>query len=94
MFSPNRTPIWGEGNGRGISGFAVNRGAVYRGFTVLHLLYYQLCFILAFLKMKLYFSFKAMNRSVQIQIVIIQQRNKKSRISPLRGKIFMSKFVI
>ena len=30
MFSP----IWGEGNGRGISGFEVNRGAVYRGFTV------------------------------------------------------------
>ena len=30
MFSP----IWGEGNGRGISGFAVNRGAVYLGFTV------------------------------------------------------------
>ena len=28
------SPIWGEGNGRGISGFAVNRGAVYRGFTV------------------------------------------------------------
>ena len=28
--------IWGQGNGRGISpsGFAVNRGAVYRGFTV------------------------------------------------------------
>ena len=31
MFSP----IWGKGNGRGISGFAVNRGAVNRGFTVL-----------------------------------------------------------
>ena len=30
MFSP----IWGKGNGRGISGFAVNRGAVNRGFTV------------------------------------------------------------
>ena len=30
MFSP----IWGIGNGRGISGFAVNRGAVNRGFTV------------------------------------------------------------
>ena len=29
------SPIWGEGNGRGISGFAVNRGAVNRGFTVL-----------------------------------------------------------
>ena len=33
MFSP----IWGKGNGRGISGFAVNRGAVNRGFTVLRL---------------------------------------------------------
>ena len=32
MFSP----IWGKGNGRGISGFAVNRGAVNRGFTVLN----------------------------------------------------------
>ena len=32
MFSP----IWGKGNGRGISGFAVNRGAVNRGFTVNH----------------------------------------------------------
>ena len=31
MFSP----IWGKGNGRGISGFAVNRGAVNRGFTEL-----------------------------------------------------------
>ena len=31
MFSP----IWGKGNGRGISRFAVNRGTVYRGFTVL-----------------------------------------------------------
>ena len=31
MFSP----IWGEGNGCGISGFAVYRGAVYRGFTVI-----------------------------------------------------------
>ena len=31
MFSP----IWGKGNGRGISGFAVNRGAVNRGFTVI-----------------------------------------------------------
>ena len=30
MFSP----IWGKENGRGISGFAVNRGAVNRGFTV------------------------------------------------------------
>ena len=30
MFSP----IWGKGNGSGISGFAVNRGAVNRGFTV------------------------------------------------------------
>ena len=30
MFSP----IWGKGNGRGISGFAVNWGAVNRGFTV------------------------------------------------------------
>ena len=30
MFSP----IWGKGNGCGISGFAVNRGAVNRGFTV------------------------------------------------------------
>ena len=30
MFSP----IWGKRNGRGISGFAVNRGAVNRGFTV------------------------------------------------------------
>ena len=30
MFSP----IWGKGNGRGIPGFAVNRGAVNRGFTV------------------------------------------------------------
>ena len=27
--------IWGRGNGRGISGFAVNRGAVNRGFTVI-----------------------------------------------------------
>ena len=27
--------IWGKGNGRGISGFAVNRGAVNRGFTVI-----------------------------------------------------------
>jgi len=34
MFSP----IWGKGNGRGISGFAVNRGAVNRGFTVLVIL--------------------------------------------------------
>ena len=33
MFSP----IWGKGNGRGISGFAVNRGAVNRGFTVLYI---------------------------------------------------------
>ena len=30
MFSPNE----GKGNGRGISGFAVNRGAVNWGFTV------------------------------------------------------------
>ena len=30
MFSP----IWGKGNGRGISGFLVNRGVVNRGFTV------------------------------------------------------------
>ena len=30
MFSP----IWGKGNGPGISGFAVNRGAVNQGFTV------------------------------------------------------------
>ena len=27
--------IWGNGDGRGISGFAVNRGAVNLGFTVL-----------------------------------------------------------
>ena len=27
--------IWGKGDGRGISGFAVNRGAVNRGFTVI-----------------------------------------------------------
>ena len=31
MFSP----IWGKGNGRGISGFAVNWDAVNRGFSVL-----------------------------------------------------------
>ena len=31
MFSP----IWGKENGRGISGFAVNRDAVNRGFTVI-----------------------------------------------------------
>jgi len=30
------SPIRGKGNGRGISGFAVNRGAVNRGFTVVH----------------------------------------------------------
>ena len=30
--------IWGKGNGRVISGFAVNRGAVYRGFTVFGLI--------------------------------------------------------
>ena len=30
MFSP----IWGKGNGRGISGFAVNQDAVNRGFTI------------------------------------------------------------
>ena len=37
MFSP----IWGEGDGRGISGFAVNRGAVYRGFTVSTITYHS-----------------------------------------------------
>ena len=37
MFSP----IWGKGNGRGISGFAVNRGAVNRGFTVSPLTFHQ-----------------------------------------------------
>ena len=32
MFSP----IWGKGNGRNVSGFAVNWGAVNQGFTVYH----------------------------------------------------------
>ena len=31
------SPIWGKGNGRGISGFAVHRGTVNRGFTVVTL---------------------------------------------------------
>ena len=42
MFSP----IWGKGNGRGISGFAVNRGAVNRGFTVVILVILVISLIL------------------------------------------------
>ena len=46
MFSP----VWGKGNGRGISGFAVNRGAVNWGAV-------NRCFTVSQSSEKLEFSF-------------------------------------